>query len=127
LTVSGNSSLGTIINTRFNSRVNSAADYSGTLTPNSDSYDMYAATGLTQATTIAAPTGTPVDGQRLMFRLLDNGTARALTWNATYTVMGVTLPTTTTLSKTSYIGCVYNAYGASGTGRWDVIAAGTQT
>jgi len=122
LTVSGNSSLGTIINTRFNSRVNSAADYSGTLTPNSDSYDMYAATGLTQATTIAAPTGTPVDGQRLMFRLLDNGTARALTWNATYTVMGVTLPTTTTASKTSYIGCVYN----SNNTRWDVIAAGTQ-
>ena len=123
LTVSGNSSLGTIINTRFNSRVNSAADYSGTLTPNSDSYDMYAATGLSQATTIAAPTGTPVDGQRLMFRLLDNGTARALTWNATYTVMGVTLPTTTTLSKTSYIGCMYN----SNNTRWDVIAAGTQT
>ena len=123
LTVSGNSSLGTIINTRFNSRVNSAANYSGTLTPNSDSYDMYAATGLTQATTIAAPTGTPVDGQRLMFRLLDNGTARALTWNATYTVMGVTLPTTTTLSKTSYIGCMYN----SNNTRWDVIAAGTQT
>jgi len=72
--------------------------------------------------TINAPTGTPVDGNKLVFRLLDNGTARGLTWNGTYTVIGVTLPTTTVINKTTYVGCIYNANNA----RWDVIAVTTQ-
>jgi hypothetical protein len=72
--------------------------------------------------TINAPTGTPLDGDKLIFRLLDNGTSQTLTWNATYTVIGVTLPTATTVSKTSYIGCIYNANNT----RWDVIAVTTQ-
>jgi hypothetical protein len=66
--------------------------------------------------------GTPVDGNKLTFRILDNGTARAITWNATYVAIGVALPTSTVASKTTYIGCVYNANNT----RWDVIAVGTQ-
>jgi hypothetical protein len=93
-----------------------------TLTPSVATADIYAYTALASALTINAPTGTPVDGDKLMFRLLDNGTARALTWDATYTVIGVTLPTTTTASKTTYVGCIYNANNT----RWDVIAATTQ-
>jgi hypothetical protein len=77
---------------------------------------------LANALTINAPTGTPVDGNKLMFRILDNGTARALTWDATYTVIGTTLPTTTTANKTTYVGCVYNANNT----RWDVVAVTTQ-
>jgi hypothetical protein len=63
-----------------------------------------------------------VDGNKLMFRLLDNGTARAITWNGTYTAIGATLPTTTVASKTTYVGCIYNANNT----RWDVIAVTTQ-
>jgi len=107
---------------RVNPRVSSAASPTSPLTPDFSSYDIYAITGLTTALTVNAPTGTPVDGNKLIFRILDNGTARALTWDATYTVIGVTLPTTTVVSKTTYVGCIYNANNT----RWDVIAVTTQ-
>ena len=72
----------------------------------------------TEHTTFLAKT----DGDKLIFRILDNGTPQTLSWNATYTVIGVTLPTTTTANKTTYVGCVYNANNT----RWDVIAVTTQ-
>jgi len=111
----------TLANKRIDPRVTSAASAS-TLTPSVATADVYAYTALAAGLTINAPTGTPVDGDKLMFRLLDNGTSRALTWNATYTVIGVTLPTATTISKTTYVGCIYNANNT----RWDVIAVTTQ-
>jgi hypothetical protein len=111
----------TLTNKRIDPRVTSAASASS-LTPSIATADVYAYTALAANLTINAPTGTPVDGDKLIFRLLDNGTARTLTWDATYTVIGVTLPTTTTASKTTYVGCIYNANNT----RWDVIAVGTQ-
>jgi hypothetical protein len=111
----------TLTNKRVDPRVTSAASAS-TLTPSVATADVYAYTALAAGLTINAPTGTPVDGDKLIFRILDNGTARALTWDATYTVIGVTLPTTTTASKTTYVGCIYNANNT----RWDVIAVTTQ-
>jgi len=115
----------TLTNKRVDPRVTSTASAS-TLTPSIATADVYAYTALAADLTINAPTGTPVDGDKLIFRILDNGTARSLTWDATYTVIGVTLPTITTVNKTVYVGCIYNAYGSSGTGRWDVIAVATQ-
>jgi len=111
----------TLTNKRIDPRVVSAASAS-TLTPSIATADIYAYTALAAGLTINAPTGTPVDGDKLIFRLLDNGTIRALTWNATYTAIGVTLPTTTTASKTTYVGCIYNANNT----RWDVVAVSTQ-
>ena len=111
----------TLTNKRIDPRVTSAASASS-LTPNISASDVYAYTALAAGLTINAPTGTPVNGDKLMFRLLDNGTAQTLTWNATYTAIGVTLPTTTTASKTTYVGCIYNANNT----RWDVIAVTTQ-
>ena len=111
----------TLTNKRIDPRVTSAASASS-LTPDISASDVYAYTALAAGLTINAPTGTPVDGDKLMFRLLDNGTGRALTWNGTYTVIGVTLPTTTTASKTTYVGCIYNANNT----RWDVIAVTTE-
>jgi len=93
-----------------------------TLTPDVSVGDIYCFTALASALTINAPIGTPTNGEKLIFRFLDNGTSRALTWNATYTVIGVTLPTATTISKTTYVGCIYNANNT----RWDVIAVTTQ-
>jgi hypothetical protein len=84
-----------LTNKRIDPRVTSAASASS-LTPSIATTDIYAYTALAAGLTINAPTGTPVDGDKLIFRILDNGTARTLTWNATYTVIGVTLPTTTT-------------------------------
>jgi len=111
----------TLTNKRIDPRVVSAASASS-LTPSVATADVYAYTALAAGLTINAPTGTPVDGDKLMFRLLDNGTSRALTWDVTYTVIGVTLPTATTISKTTYVGCIYNANNT----RWDVIAVTTQ-
>lgn len=111
----------TLTNKRIDPRDVTAATAT-TLTPDVSVGDIYAYTALASALTINAPIGSPTNGEKLMFRLLDNGTGRALTWNATFTVIGVTLPTTTTASKTTYVGCIYNANNT----RWDVIAVTTQ-
>ena len=118
---SGTLSATRIASTRIDPRVTSAASASS-LTPDVSVADQYNYTALAANLTINAPTGTPVDGQKLMFRILDNGTSRTLTWNATFTVIGVTLPTATTANKTTYVGCVYNANNT----RWDVVAVVTQ-
>jgi hypothetical protein len=63
-------------------------------------------------------TGTPHPGQKLIIRILDNGTARAITWGSSFASRGATLPTTTTLSKYLYVGLIYN----STTSTWDCVA-----
>lgn len=74
------------------------------------------------ALTLANPTGTWVQGQSLMIRIKDNGTARALTFDTNYRAIGVTLPTTTVINKITYLGIIYN----STDGKWDVIGVTTQ-
>jgi hypothetical protein len=106
---------------RIDLRVSTAASTS-TLTPDISAFDQYNLTAQAAPLTIAAPIGTPVDGNRLIIRLFDNGTARAITWNGTYTAIGVTLPASTTTGKTIYVGCLYNASAT----RWDVVAVATQ-
>lgn len=95
---------------------------SATPTPAADFYDQYNLTAQAAAAAIAAPTGTVTDGTSLIFRIKDNGTARALTWNAVYRAIGVTLPTTTVVSKTLYVGCKWNSTDAV----WDVLAVSQQ-
>jgi len=71
------------------------------------------------------PSGTPVNGQKLLIRIKDNGTARGITWTTSagaFRAVGVTLPTTTVLSKVTYVGCVYN----SADSFWDAVATVTQ-
>lgn len=117
----GDTDTQTLTNKRITPRVGTVAD-AATITPTGDSSDMYTVTALAQAATIAAPSGTPTNGQKLIIRLLDNGTARGLTWNAIYAVIGVSLPTTTVLGKYTYVGCIYNSASA----KWDVVAVQTQ-
>lgn len=121
LTFDGTTLTANTLTGRFNPRVVSAASASS-LTPDISAADQYNYTALAANLTINAPTGTPLDGNKLIFRILDNGTSRTLTWNATFTAIGVTLPTVTTVSKTTYVGCVYNANNT----RWDVTAVTTQ-
>lgn len=55
-------------------------------------------------------TGTPVDGQKLLIRIKDNGTARAIAWGASFVSSGVaTLLTTTVISKTHLNLFIYDA------------------
>lgn len=56
----------------------------------------------------ANPTGTAVDGHGILLRVKDNGTARAITWGTKYRAFNDSLPTTTIVNKTLYVGLVYN-------------------
>lgn len=111
----------TLTNKRIDPRVSSTASASS-VTPTIASYDIYAFTALAASLTINAPSGSPVDGDKLIFRILDNGSSQTLSWNGTYTAIGVTIPTSTTAGKTTYVGCIYNANNT----RWDVVAVTTQ-
>ena len=101
--------------------VNSQAS-TATLTIDSNETELAILTAQNGSCTIAAPTGSPAQGQKLLIRINDNGSAAPLTWNAIFQEIGVTLPTTTTANKTLYIGCIYNTDSI----KWDVIAVKEQ-
>lgn len=82
----------------------------------------YNLTAQNAALTVAAPTGSFEDGQELIFRIKDNGTARAISWNAVFRAVGVTLPTTTVISKVLYVAAKWNAAESV----FDVLAVGQQ-
>ena len=107
---------GTLTNKRITPRVGTTPS-SSTPTPDADANDFYTVTALAAGATFGAPTGTPTNGQTLIIRIKDNGTARTLAFNAIYRAVGVTLPTTTVISKTLYLAMIYN----SADTKWDVI------
>jgi hypothetical protein len=110
---------------RINPRLSIAA-YATSITPNISSVDQYDIQVQNSSLTINQPIGSPEDGNRLTFRILDDGTSRSISWNGIFTPIGVTLPTATTPNKTMYVQCIYNSFGAAGAPRWDVIAVNIQ-
>lgn len=116
----------TLTNKRVVPRVNNNGGVtSGTIVPTGDLSDQYELLGLTGSVTVDIPSGTPLAGQKLMLRIKDNGTSRGLTWTTSsggYRVVGAVLPVSTTVSKNTYVGCVYNSL----EGFWDVVAVATQ-
>ena len=96
---------------------------SATPAPDVDTTDLYLITALAEAAVFGVPTGTPVQGQKLIIRIKDNATAHALSWNAIYRVIGTTLPLTTVISKTLYLGFIYNSTDT----KWDLLAVGQET
>jgi hypothetical protein len=111
----------TLTNKRINPRTLSTAS-TATLTPDISLYDQYNLTAQASILTVAAPIGTPVDGNKLIIRILNPGTGYSITWNATYTVIGTTLPASMPPAKMIYVGCIYNSTNT----RWDVVAVTTQ-
>lgn len=83
---------------------------------NCDTTDQFQLTAIANNTTFTV-TGTPFAGQKLIIRLKDAGAAKSLTWNAVFRAINVTLPVTTVISKTMYVGCIYNTTDS----KWDVI------
>lgn len=75
--VVGISDTQTLTNKRITTRVGTETS-SATSTPTADSVDQWNVTALAVDDTFAAPTGTPTDGQNLLIRIKDNGTARVL-------------------------------------------------
>jgi hypothetical protein len=106
-----------ITNTIVNPTVQETTS-AATFTINADEQNTGVLTAQAAALTVANPTGTIVQGQKLVYRIKDDGTGRAITWGADFRAIGVTLPTTTTASKLLYVGCLYNSTDS----KWDVIA-----
>ena len=80
-------------------------------------------TGITAARTINAPiTGTPVDGQTWYIRIYDNGTVHNVTFNAAFTLVGVTMASNIiasngTINKAVVVAGRYN----KAAGKWQVL------
>ena len=101
-------------------RTDAAADATS-ITPNIDAAEIVTQVN-TQAAgtlTINAPSGTPVDGQRLMLRITSTN-VQTISWNAIYAgSTDVLLPTTLSGSgKTDYVGLLYNSTAT----KWQIIA-----
>ena len=92
-----------------------------TVTP-TFSNDIVDITALAAACQLLNPTGTAIPNLGMVIRIKDNGTARALTYDTQYRAVGVTLPTTTVISKTVYLAMIYNGNAT----KWDVIAVGQE-
>lgn len=84
-----------------------------------DTYDQYNITALAAAITGITVTGAPADGQKLLLRIKDNGTARAITHGASFVSGPGTLLTTTVISKTHFESFVYDSVAA----KWVCMAA----
>lgn len=91
-----------------------------TLTPDISAGDQFTITAQAAALSVANPTGTPVNGQKMMIRIKDNGTARAITWSGTQyrASSDLALPTTTVINKTMYLGFIWNSTDS----KWDLLA-----
>lgn len=87
---------------------------------NTDVTDVAHITGLAQAITsmTSSLTGTPVEGDQLRIDITDNGTARAITWGASFESSTASLPTTTVVSTRLDIMFVWNSV----TSKWRCLA-----
>lgn len=121
VTVPTISSTSTITNKRNQTRIVSAASYTTDTGTSLDvsTTDVFVVTAQAGALKFNNPSGTPVQGEKLLVRIKDNGTARALTFDTQFRASSdLALPTTTILSKTLYMGFIYNSTDT----KWDLIA-----
>jgi hypothetical protein len=104
------SSTNTLSNKRVTRRVTTTDAPGATPTTNTDNVDVMNFTGLGTAITSMSTnlSGTPVDGDLIMFRFTDDGTARAITWGASFAATTVALPTTTVISTMLRVGFQYS-------------------
>lgn len=94
---------------------------SATPTINTDNTDIASITALAQAITSMTTnlSGTPAAGDALIVEITDNGTARAITWGASFESSGnIALPTTTVISTKLTVGFFWN----SATSKWRCLA-----
>lgn len=89
-----------------------------TANPQPEVTDMFDLTAQATAVTFGNPTGICQDDQKLIIRIRDNGTPRAISWGSNYADSDATLPSITTTSKTLLCGFIYN----SNTSKWNLVA-----
>jgi len=110
----------TLTNKRITKRTGTTAS-SATPTINTDNVDFYSITALSAAITSFTTnlSGTPTEAQTLWIAITDNGTARAITWGASFEASGnVALPTTTVISTRLDVGFVWNTV----TSKWRCVS-----
>lgn len=100
----------TLTNKRITARVQSTTS-TATFTFNFDGDDIGVITAQAVGLTVTT-SGTPTSMQPFVLCIKDNGTARAITWNAIFVAIGVTLPTTTVVNKHTYVSGYYNTTAA---------------
>lgn len=100
----------TLTNKRITARVQSTTS-TATFTFNFDSDDIGVITAQAVGLTVTT-SGTPTSMQPFVLCVKDNGTARAITWNAIFVAIGITLPTTTVVNKHTYVSGYYNTTAA---------------
>ena len=115
----------TLTNKRINPRLVTTASYTTDTGTSLDvsTCDQFEVTAQAGALKFNNPGGTPLGGQKLVIRIKDNGTARALTYDTQFRAMGVALPSTTVLSKTLYMGFIFNATDT----KWDCVAVAQES
>ena len=110
----------TFTNKRITKRITTITSHA---TPTINTDDCDAVTITAQAEAITSMTtnlsGTPTNFQPLIIRIKDNGTARAITWGASFEAKGVALPTTTVISKVLTVGFLYDTV----TSKWGCVAS----
>jgi hypothetical protein len=94
---------------------------SATPTINTDNCEAVTITALATAITSMSTnlSGTPANFDRLLIRIKDNGTARAINWGAAFVASGVALPTTTVASKVTTVEFLYDSVKAA----WGCVAS----
>ena len=111
---------GYFLNARIKPRITTITS-SATPTINTDNCDAVTITALATAITSMTTnlSGTPNNFDKLTFRIKDNGTARAITWGASFEPKGVALPTTTVISKVLTVGFIYDSV----TSKWGCVSS----
>ena len=111
----------TLTKKRINPRLVTATSYTTNTGTSLDvsTCDQFEITAQAGALKFNNPGGTPLNGQKLIIRIKDNGTARALTYDTQFRGIGVELPDTTVAGKTLYMGFIYN----SNDTKWDLVAS----
>ena len=120
---------GDISGTRIEARINDLNTTASPFNWNGDNYDIQTLDALQNDLTISADNGAPVDGQKIIFRIYDNGVSRTLTFTGGvskgFETVGVPMGSSgsnytysTVAGKVVYFGCMYNAH----INRWDIIA-----
>ena len=91
-----------------------------TLTPDPDQKDIVTVSAQAEALVVAnpSPAYTVVNGQKFILRIKDDGSVRTITWGDEYRAIQSSLPSSTTASKTLYLGFIYNAPDT----KWDLVA-----
>lgn len=121
-TLVGRATTDTLTNKRITKRSVTTAGPGATPSIATDTTDYAEFTALALAITSMTTnlTGTPVRGDTLWISFTDNGTARAITWGASFEASGTqALPTTTVISTRLDVGFTWNV----ATSKWRCVAA----